>query len=65
MFVCATYLALRKRCSGFRFQVSGVLEYWSVGVLGLKSKLGLISEYPNIHLSITPLLLYYMDVEDL
>ena len=31
--------------------VVGVLEYWSIGLLGLKSERGLISDYLNAHVS--------------
>ena len=30
--------------------VDGVLEYWNIGVLGLKSEIGLIFECLNTHL---------------
>jgi hypothetical protein len=29
----------------------GVLEYWSTGILGLKSELGLIGDYQNTQVS--------------
>ena len=31
--------------------VVGVLEYWSIGVLGLKLKIGLMSDYLSTHVS--------------
>ena len=31
--------------------VVGVLEYWNIGILGLKSELDLISDYLNTHVS--------------
>jgi hypothetical protein len=29
----------------------GMLDYWSTGILGLKSELGLICDYQNAHVS--------------
>jgi hypothetical protein len=35
---------------GILLHVVGMLEYWSTGILGLKSELGLICDYQNTHL---------------
>jgi hypothetical protein len=31
--------------------VVGILEYWNIGILGIKSKLGLMSDYLSTHVS--------------
>jgi hypothetical protein len=35
----------------FLLHVVGMLEYWSTGILGLKSELGLIFDYQKTHAS--------------